>query len=50
MSESNKNVVRRLFEEVWNKGNLQVTDELFTPNYHHHDASTPDVGRGPESE
>jgi steroid delta-isomerase-like uncharacterized protein len=50
MSEANKNVVRRLFEEVWNKGNLPVTDELFTPNYAHHDASTPDVGRGPESE
>ena len=50
MSEGNKNVVRRLFEEVWNKGNLQVTYELFTPNYTHHDASTPDVGRGPESE
>ena len=50
MSEGNKNVVRRLFEEVWNKGNLQVTDELFTPNYTHHDASTLDVGRGPESE
>ena len=50
MSEGNKNAVRRLFEEVWNKGNLQVTDELFTPNYTHHDASTPDVGRGPESE
>ena len=50
MSEGNKNVVRRLFEEVWNKGNLQVTDELFAPNYAHHDASTPDVGRGPESE
>src|SRR5437762_5734380 len=50
MSEGNKNVVRRLFEEVWNKGNLAVTDELFTPNYAHHDASTPDVGRGPESE
>ena len=50
MSESNKNVVRRLFEEVWNKGNLQVADELFAPNYVHRDASTPDVGRGPESE
>jgi steroid delta-isomerase-like uncharacterized protein len=50
MSEANKNVVRRLFEEVWNKGNLQVTDDLFTPNYAHHDASTPDVGRGPEGE
>jgi steroid delta-isomerase-like uncharacterized protein len=50
MSEGNKNTVRRLFEEVWNKGNLQVTDDLFTPNYSHHDSSTPDVGRGPESE
>src|SRR6202163_179770 len=50
MSEANKNVVRRLFQEVWNKGNLQVTDELFTPNYAHHDASTPDFGRGPDSE
>jgi len=50
MSETNKTVVRRLFEEVWNKGNLPVTDELFAPNYAHHDSSTPDVGRGPESE
>jgi steroid delta-isomerase-like uncharacterized protein len=50
MSEGNKNTVRRLFEEVWNKGDLQVTDDLFTPNYSHHDSSTPDVGRGPESE
>jgi len=50
MSEGNKNTVRRLFEEVWNKGNLQVTDDLFTSNYSHHDSSTPDVGRGPESE
>ena len=50
MSETNKTVIRRLFEEVWNKGNLPVTDELFAPNYVHHDSSTPDVGRGPESE
>ena len=50
MSESNKAIVRRLFEEVWNKGNLQVADELFGPNYAHHDPSTPDVGRGPEGE
>jgi hypothetical protein len=26
------NLAMSLFEEVWNKGNLQVTDELFTPN------------------
>ena len=50
MSEVNKNVVRRLFEEFWNKGNLSVADELFARNYTHHDPSTPDFGLGPESE
>src|SRR5713226_2086960 len=50
MSDANKNVVRRLFEEVWNKVNLPVADELFADNYSHHDSSTPDFGRGPESE
>jgi steroid delta-isomerase-like uncharacterized protein len=50
MSENNKTVVRRLIEEVWNKGNLSLVDELFAPNYQQHDSSTPDFGRGPESE
>jgi steroid delta-isomerase-like uncharacterized protein len=50
MSENNKAIVRRLLEELWNKGNLSLADELFAPNYEHHDASTPDFGRGPESE
>src|SRR5258706_13151248 len=49
MSEANKNVVRRLFEEVWNKGNLPVADELFAQNYSHHAASRPEFGRGPET-
>jgi len=50
MSEGNKFVIRRSFEELWNKGNLSLADELYTPNYEHHDASSPDFGRGPESE
>ncbi len=50
MSEQNKAIVRRLFEELWNKGNLSLADQLFSPNYAHHDPSTPDFGRGPESE
>ena len=50
MPEHNKAIVRRLVEELWNKGNLSVADELFAPNYEHHDASTLDFGRGPESE
>ena len=50
MSEKNKAAVRRLIEELWNKDNLSVADELFAPAYEHNDASTPDVGCGPESE
>ena len=50
MSEANKTHVRRLFEEVWNKGYMPVADELIAPTYVHHDSSTPDVGRGPEGE
>jgi steroid delta-isomerase-like uncharacterized protein len=50
MSEGNKTTVRRLIEEVWNKGYMPVADELFAPTYVHHDSSTPDVGRGPEGE
>ena len=50
MSEQNKTNVRRLFEEVWNKGYMPVADELYAQNYIHHDSSTPDVGRGPEGE
>src|SRR5713101_9501206 len=50
MSEQNKAIVRRLFEELWNQGNLSVADQLFTPNYTHHDSSSPDFGHGPESE
>lgn len=50
MSEGNKTTVRRLIEEVWNKGYMPVADELFAQNYVHHDSSTPDVGRGPEGE
>jgi len=50
MSEHNKAIVRRLFAELWNNGKLSVADEIFTPNYEHHDSSTPDFGHGPESE
>jgi steroid delta-isomerase-like uncharacterized protein len=50
MSEHNKAIVRRLFAELWNNGKLSVADEIFTPNYEHHDSSTPDFGHGPDSE
>jgi steroid delta-isomerase-like uncharacterized protein len=31
--EKNKEIVRRFYDEVWNKGDLAVVDELFIPNY-----------------
>lgn len=35
--EQNKNLVRRFYEEVWNKGNLDFADEVFADNYVRHD-------------
>jgi len=50
MFEDNKAMVRRLIEDVWNKGNLPVVDELIASTYTCHDPSTPELGRGPELE
>src|SRR5260370_42480218 len=50
MSEQTKTNVSRLFEEVWNKGHVQIAEELIAPTYTHHDSSSPDLGRGPEGE
>jgi steroid delta-isomerase-like uncharacterized protein len=36
MSEENKALVRRYFEEIWDKGNLEVIDELFTTDFVRH--------------
>lgn len=32
MSEENKAIARRMFEEVWNKRNLDAFDEIFAPD------------------
>ena len=50
MCATNKNVVRRVFDEVWNTGEQQIAYELFAPTYTHHDSSIRDAGRVPESE
>jgi steroid delta-isomerase-like uncharacterized protein len=49
LAEDNKAVIRRLFEEVWNKGNFALIDEIVAPNFTNHDPATPDFGRGPEA-
>jgi predicted ester cyclase len=40
-TEENKIVTRHLMEEVWNRGNLSVVDDLVTDDYVGHDAHTP---------
>ena len=42
MSAENKGLVRRLFQEVWNRGNLAVADEILAPTYVSH-GDAPDV-------
>jgi steroid delta-isomerase-like uncharacterized protein len=41
MSEQNKALSKRLFEEVWNQGKLQVIDELMASNNTLYDPSVP---------
>ena len=49
MSEENEALVRRYFEEIWNKGNLELIEELFTTNFvRHGPVGTEGEVRGPE--
>jgi steroid delta-isomerase-like uncharacterized protein len=51
MSEAaNKALVRRFYEEVWAKGNLDVADELFAADYVRHDLRAGDPTPGPEGQ
>lgn len=46
-AEENKAIVRRLFEELWNQGKLDVADEIFATDYIFHEPVAGEV-RGPE--
>jgi steroid delta-isomerase-like uncharacterized protein len=46
--EKNKALIRRFLEEVWNKGNLDVIDELIAPEFVQHDPASPEEMHGPE--
>src|SRR5919202_5497109 len=48
MSEENKTLARRVLEEVFNEGNLDVVDEIFAQDYVHHDPTMPEEGHGRE--
>ena len=47
-AEENKTLFRRAYEELWNRGNLSVADELIAPDFINYSAS-PGSNRGPES-
>ena len=47
-AEENKALFRRAYEELWNRGNLSVADELIAPDFINH-AASPGSNRGPES-
>src|SRR5688500_16449735 len=40
-AELNAQLGRRYFEEVWNRGNVEVLDQLLSPDYINHTPSTP---------
>lgn len=45
--DRNKRIMRRMIDEIWNRGDLAVADELFAPE--HRSPSAPDLPQGPES-
>ncbi len=47
MSEQGQALVRRFFDEVCNKRQLGVADQLFAAGHVYHDPSDPWVGSGP---
>ena len=46
-TEENKAILRRYFDEAWNKGRLDVLDEIVAPNYVNHDPAVPGLPAGP---
>ena len=45
-TEQNKVVFRRLMEEVFNQGHLELIDEIVAPDWANYDPSLPEVLRG----
>lgn len=49
MPTDNKSIVRRMYEEVWNKRNLEVAKELISPSHAVQILDAVDSGVGPEA-
>lgn len=48
--ETHKATVRRFYDEVWNKGNLDVAAEIFADDYVRHDLRPGNAPPGPEGQ
>src|SRR5919202_5867934 len=49
VEEHNRALVCRAVEAIWNRGELDVADVLFAPDYVNHDGLIIDLVRGPEA-
>jgi steroid delta-isomerase-like uncharacterized protein len=47
-ADHNAAIALRYFEDVWNRGDLDVLDELLTPDYVNHTPSAPNPAPGPQ--
>jgi len=47
MSDANKAVVSRFYEELWNRGNFDAAEELVAEDYVRHDLRPGDAPSGP---
>ena len=45
--EENKALVRRFYEQVWNRGNVDVAAEVFAEGYVRHDLRPTQAAPGP---
>lgn len=45
--ESNKELIRRFYDQVWNKGNTDFAFEVFAENYVRHDLRSGNPASGP---
>jgi steroid delta-isomerase-like uncharacterized protein len=49
-AHANKEFVRRFYEEVWQRGNFDVADDVFAHDYVRHDLRATQAAPGPEGQ
>ena len=50
MSEANKAIIRRIYEQGFNRGDPSIYDTSYAPDFRHHHKTIHDVSRGGEGE